>query len=42
MFKWLIGNRKYTFIRVKIANFFTNMNGALVFYNEPFRKKLLI
>ncbi|HEY5123422.1 MAG TPA: TylF/MycF/NovP-related O-methyltransferase [Ignavibacteria bacterium] len=41
MFKWLIGNRKYTFIRAKIANFFTNMNGALVFYNEPFRKKVI-
>ena len=39
MFTWLIGNRKYKYIRTKIANFFTNMNGALVFYNEPYRRK---
>ena len=41
MFKWLIGNRKYTYVRRKIANFFTNINGALVFYNEPDRRNII-
>lgn len=41
MFKWLIGNRKFMFIRRKIANIFTNMDAALIFYNEPFRKEVI-